>query len=144
MASNENTEVVLRFIKAVNDWDWETVTQVIDPANYVENNPAWGAIGFDQMRQTYEMVRAAMPDLTFTSDMDLIVAEGDKVVVRGTVSGTHTGADFFGVPASGKRLAWSGIDISRVVDGKIVERWLNADILGLMQQLGLAPGPGQG
>lgn len=144
MASNENTEVVLRFIKAVNDWDWETATQVVDPANYVENNPAWGAIGFDQMRQTYEMVRSALPDLTFTSDMDLIVAEGDKVVVRGTVSGTHTGADFFGVPASGKRLAWTGTDVSRVVDGKIVERWLNADIIGLMQQLGLAPGPGQG
>lgn len=144
MASNENTEVVLRFIRAVNDWNWETATQVVDPANYVENNPAWGAIGFDQMRQTYEMVRSALPDLTFTSDMDLIVAEGDKVVVRGTVSGTHTGADFFGVPASGKRLAWTGTDVSRVVDGKIVERWLNADIIGLMQQLGLAPGPGQG
>jgi predicted ester cyclase len=75
--------------------------------------------------------------------MDLIVAEGDKVVVRGTVSGTHTDADFFGVPASGKRLEWSGIDVSRVVDGKIVERWLNADIMSLMQQLGLAPAPGQ-
>jgi steroid delta-isomerase-like uncharacterized protein len=144
MAEKANTEVVLRFIQAVNDWDWDTVTEVIDPANYVENNPAWGAIGFEQMRQTYEMVRASLPDLRFTSDMDLIVAEGDKVVVRGTVSGTHTGADLFGVPASGKRLEWTGTDVSRVVDGKIVERWLNADIMGLMQQLGLAPGPGQG
>ena len=137
-----NVEVVLRFIQLVNDWNWDAVPEVIDPNNYVENNPAWGAIGYDQMRQTYEMVRAALPDLTFTSDMDLIVAEGDKVVVRGTVSGTHTGAPFFGVPASGKRIAWTGTDVSRVVDGKIVERWLNADIVGLMQQLGLAPGPG--
>ena len=143
MSSKENTEVVLRFIQAVNDWDWDAVAGVVDQANYVENNPAWGAVGFDQMRQTYEMVRAALPDLRFTSDMDLIVAEGDKVVIRGTVSGTHTGAEFFGVPASGKRLEWTGTDVSRVVDGKIVERWLNADIMGLMQQLGLAPGPGQ-
>jgi steroid delta-isomerase-like uncharacterized protein len=143
MPAKENTEVVLRFIQAVNNWDWDAVAEVVDPANYVENNPAWGAVGFDQMRQTYEMVRAALPDLRFTSDMDLIVAEGDKVVVRGTVSGTHTGADFFGVPASGKRIEWSGTDVSRVVDGKIVERWLNADIMSLMQQLGLAPGPGQ-
>jgi len=144
MAAKENTDVVLRFIQAVNDWDWNAVTEVVDPANYVENNPAWGAIGFDQMRQTYEMVRAALPDLTFTSDLDLIVAEGDKVVIRGTVSGTHTGGDFFGVPASGKHLEWTGTDVSRVKNGKIVERWLNADIMGLMQQLGLAPGPGQG
>ncbi len=144
MPAKENTEVVLRFIKAVNDWDWNAVAEVVDSANYVENNPAWGAVGFDQMRQTYEMVRVALPDLRFTSDLDLIVAEGDKVVIRGTVSGTHTGGDFFGVPASGKRLEWTGTDVSRVVNGKIVERWLNADIMGLMQQLGLAPGPGQG
>jgi steroid delta-isomerase-like uncharacterized protein len=137
-----NTEVVLRFIELVNNWNWDAVPEVIDPNNYVENNPAWGAIGFEQMRQTYEMVRTALPDLTFTSDMDLIVAEGDKVVIRGTVSGTHAGADLFGVPASGKRVAWTGTDVSRVVNGKIVERWLNADIMGLLQQLGLAPGPG--
>ena len=59
MSEKTNTEVVLRFIQAVNDWDWDAVGEVIDPANYVENNPAWGAIGFEQMRQTYEMVRAS-------------------------------------------------------------------------------------
>ena len=126
MTPKSNTEVVLRFIELVNDWNWDAVPEVIDPNNYVENNPAWGAIGYDQMRQTYEMVRAALPDLTFTSDMDLIVAEGDKVVVRGTVSGTHTGADLFGVPASGKRVEWTGTDVSRVVDGKIVARQAGA------------------
>lgn len=133
-------EVVLRFIKAVNDWDRAAVLAVIDPAGYVEHNPAWGAIGFDGMWQTYEMIKASLPDLTFTSDTDLIVAQGNKVVVPGTVSGTHTGAPLFGVPASGKRLSWTGMDTSRVENGKIVERWLNADIMGLMQQLGLAPG----
>jgi predicted ester cyclase len=142
MSTQNNINVALRFVRLVNDWNWDAMSEVIDPGNYVENNPAWGAIGFEQMRQTYEMVRAALPDVTATPDMDLIVAEGDKVVVRGTIAGTHTGVDFFGVPASGKRLAWTGIDVSRVVDGKIVERWLNADIMGLMQQLGLAPGPG--
>lgn len=144
MSTDANTATVLRFIQLVNDWNWDAVPEVIDPANYVEHNPAWGALGYDQMRQTYEMVSAALPDLTFTSDMDLIVAAGDKVVVYGTVSGTHTGAPLFGVPATGKRLAWTGIDISRVQNGKITERWLNADILGLVQQLGLFPAPGQG
>lgn len=143
MSTAENKAVVLRFVQAINDWDWDAAVEVADPAAYVEHNPAWGAVGFEQMRQTYEMIRASLPDLQFTPDLDLVVAEDDKVVVRGTVSGTHTGAPLFGVPPSGKRVAWTGIDTSRVAGGKIVERWLNADILGLMQQLGLAPGPGQ-
>ena len=52
-------------------------------------------------------------------------------------SGFGSNSPLFGVPASGKQPSWTGIDTARVANGKIVERWLNADILGLMQQLGL-------
>jgi predicted ester cyclase len=135
----ENKAAALRFIDAVNIWDLEAARATCG-AEYVEHNPAWGAIGFEGTVQTYTMIRASLPDLTFTPDTDLLVGEGDRVVVRGTVTGTHTGEPLFGVPASGKRLEWTGIDISRVTDGKITERWLCADILRLMQQLGLAPG----
>jgi predicted ester cyclase len=137
MSVEDNKSTVLRFVEAVNVGNRDAAEQVVDAANYKENNPAWGAISFDAAWQTYDMVRAALPDLRFIPDEDLIVAEGDKVVVRGTVTGTHTGAPLFGVPATGKQLTWTGIDTSRVENGKIVERWLNADILGLMQQLGL-------
>jgi predicted ester cyclase len=136
----QNLKTVLAFIDAINKWDLEAARATVSPTNYVEHNPAWGAIGFDGTIQTYTMIRAALPDLTFIPDMENAFAAADKVVVRGTVTGTHTGGELFGVPASGKKLDWTGIDISRVTDGKITERWLCADILRLMTQLGLVPG----
>jgi predicted ester cyclase len=139
---DEVKATALKFIESINAWDLDAARAVCDIPNYVEHNPAWGAIGFDGTIQTYEMIRASLPDLTFVPDTDLLVAENDRVVVRGTVKGTHTAAPLFGVPASGKALEWTGIDISRVTDGKITERWLCADILRLMTELGLVPGGG--
>ncbi|HLK58248.1 MAG TPA: ester cyclase [Chthonomonadaceae bacterium] len=138
----ENKKVVLGFVEAINHWDLEGAKALCAIPGYVEHNPAWGAIGFDGTVQTYTMIRASLPDLTFTPDMENVLAAADKVVVRGTVSGTHTGAPLFGVPPSGKKVEWTGIDISRVTDGKITERWLCADILRLMTELGLVPGQG--
>jgi len=71
-----------------------------------------------------------------------MIAEGDTVVVRGTTSGTQTGA-MQGIPPTGKKFTISGIDIFRVVDGKIVEHWDAVDQLGMLQQLGVIPAPGQ-
>jgi predicted ester cyclase len=139
---DEVKATALKFINAINAWDIDAARAACDPNNYVEHNPAWGAIGFDGTIQTYEMIRASLPDLSFTPDEDLMVAENDRVVVRGTVRGTHTAAPLFGVEPSGKQLEWTGIDISRVTDGKITERWLCADILRLMTELGLVPGGG--
>jgi steroid delta-isomerase-like uncharacterized protein len=84
--------------------------------------------------------RQAFPDLlTTTEDM---IAEGDKVVIRWTTSGTHQGeTEAFG-PPTGKRMEITGITIQRFDgDGKIVEGWTLADMLGQMQQLGMGPGP---
>ena len=71
-----------------------------------------------------------------------MIAEGDTVVVRGTTSGTQTGA-MQGIPPTGKQFKVAGIDIFRVVDGKIVEPWDAVDQLGMLQQLGVIPAPGQ-
>jgi len=64
------------------------------------------------------------------------IAEGDYVVVRVAVSGTHDSADFAGVPPSGKKLRWESIRIFRFEGGKIAETWAMQDRLGLMEQLG--------
>jgi steroid delta-isomerase-like uncharacterized protein len=80
--------------------------------------------------------RTAFPDMRETCE-DLI-AEGDKVVGRFTMSGTHSGA-FMGVPPTGRRVTMSGIDIVRVVEGKITEFWYGEHLLELMQQLGAVP-----
>ena len=71
------------------------------------------------------------------------IAEGDRVVTRWSSEFTHTG-DLFGVPATGKRVKQSGIMIYRSKGGKVVEQWAEANMLGLMQQLGVVPPPGGG
>ena len=67
-----------------------------------------------------------------------VIAEGDKVVVRLTSHGRHAG-EFMGMPASGKEYDISEIHIFRIADGKVAEHWRDADMLGMMRQLGALP-----
>ena len=85
---------------------------------------------------------AAFPDLRITTDD--IIAEGDKVVARWTVSGTHQG-ELMGIPASGKQISFTGMTVHRFVDGKIAENWWAYDAMGMMQQItaSLEPEPAQ-
>ena len=83
------------------------------------------------------MIRNGFPDLHIT-DEDY-VAEGDKVAGRFEAQGTHNG-EFAGVPATGKPVSFSGINIMRIADGKIVEHWVQYDTMGIMQQIGAIPG----
>ena len=85
-------------------------------------------------------LRAAFPDIQMT--VDDIIGEGDKVVVRYTARGTHSG-EFRGIAPTGRKVTWAGINIYQVKGGKVVETWQLADALGLMQQLGVIPQPGQ-
>jgi steroid delta-isomerase-like uncharacterized protein len=92
----------------------------------------------DNLRSEVEYVRSAIPDLTYTVDDQIV--EGDKVVTRYTVSGTHQG-EFFGVPGSGRRIEMTGINIDRLDEnGKLVEEWPEYDLLGATQQMGAIPG----
>ena len=83
----------------------------------------------------------AFPDGHMT--MDDIITEGEKSVIRMTFRGTHTG-EFYGVPASNKKVEVTSIGIDRVVDGKICEGWGELNMLGMMQQMGAIPSPDQG
>src|SRR5262249_30245180 len=83
--------------------------------------------------------RKAFPDGHFT--IDDVIADGDKVVVRSTFRGTQKGP-LMGVPASGKPVKMTGIDIIRCAGGKMVEHWGNEDDLGLMTQIGAFTAPG--
>ena len=90
------------------------------------------------MRAAAATFRAAFPD--WHSDIGFYVEEGDLVVEHFTASGTQQG-EIFGVPASGRTVSVPGINIWRVRNGRIVERWGRLDELGLLRQLGLAPQP---
>lgn len=69
-----------------------------------------------------------------------LFAEGDEVVLRCVLVGTHTG-DLMGVPATGRNVSVPGIVIYRVADGRIVQFWAQADMLSLLQQIGALPEP---
>jgi len=96
--------------------------------------------GVEAVRAYFSMLFAGFPDVQATI-LDTI-AEGDKVVLRASTEGTHTGP-FLGIPPTGKHAKWSFIDIHRIADGKLVEHWVETDQMSLMQQLGLIPPPRQ-
>jgi len=88
------------------------------------------------IKQAVTLFRTAFPDLTYVVEAQL--AEGELVLSRFSASGTQTG-EFLGLRPSGKSVSYPGMDLNRIVDGKIVESWVNYDALALLQQLNLVP-----
>ncbi|MEU4191587.1 ester cyclase [Kribbella sp. NPDC026611] len=105
--------------------------------DFINHDPPFGA-GADRegMRTAGRMFRSGFPD--WHSEQHALIAEGDLVVERFTASGTQR-AEVMGVPATGKEVSLPGINIFRVRDGLIVERWGRLDELGLLRQLGVVP-----
>lgn len=85
------------------------------------------------VKQTIQAMQAAFPDMSSTEED--IIAEGDKVVVRRTLRGTHKG-DFMGIPASGKPINVSGVWLAHLTGGKIKEQWVYFDVMGMLRQIG--------
>ena len=100
---------------------------------YVRHDPDGPMIGIEAIRGYGARIRSDFPDLHFTAD-DLI-AEGDLVAVRWTATGTHAPTQ--------RRVTFTGMDILRIREGKIVESWPSFDRLGIGQQLSAAAQPGQ-
>ncbi|HEY83312.1 MAG TPA: ester cyclase [Dehalococcoidia bacterium] len=86
------------------------------------------------------MSRTGLPD--FHSTIEDRIVEGDKVMTRFTVRGTQQG-ELMGIALTGRQVTLTGIAIHRISGGKIVENWLSMDMLGMLQQLGVVPPPGQ-
>jgi predicted ester cyclase len=134
----QNKALVRQLVDRITAKDLEGALTHVDP-NFVEHAALPGMpSGVEAVRAYFSMLFAGFPDAR-TTIMDMI-AEGDKVIVRASTVGTHTGP-FLGIPPTGKRAKWSFIDIHRIADGKIVEHWVETDQMSLMQQLGLVPPP---
>lgn len=86
------------------------------------------------------MFLAGFPDFQITVEDE--IAERDRAVLRLTAQGTHQGT-FMGIPPTGKHVRWTGISITCVANGKIVEQWGEQDFLSVLHQLGVIPTPGQ-
>jgi len=94
--------------------------------------------GIENYKQSVIEFFNAFPDLHWT--IDDIIVEGDKVVARFTLTGTHEG-EFMGIPPTNRKVTMWVISIDRAVGGKFVEEWERMDTLGFMEQLGLVPTP---
>ncbi len=120
---------------------WESVSNpdILDEfyaPDVIWHEPDQDVHGLEEARQFVTMYKSAFPDLNAT--VEDVIAEGDKVVTRVTLRGTHQGEiEEFG-PPTGRQIEIKGITISRIEGGKIVEDWDYYDNLSIMQQLGLA------
>ncbi|OFX16893.1 hypothetical protein A3K71_01720 [archaeon RBG_16_50_20] len=122
--------------EVLNKGNMQAVDELIAP-NFVEHNPFPGqAPGVEGLKQAMVALRQAFPDLHVT--VDEMLSDGDKVVIRSTMKGTHKG-NFMNIPATGKQMSVEGIDILRISNGRAVEHWGVTDNLTMMQQLGLVP-----
>ena len=136
--SEENKNVVRRYIEQVwNARRLDLLEQVI-AEDVILHEP--GMTDRDSLKQFIVMTLAAIPDFELTINDE--IAEGDRVVIRETFSGTLQG-ELAGMPATGKHAIWSGIVIFRLAGGKIAELWPLLDLTSMMQQFGLMPPPGE-
>lgn len=140
MSNDANKALVRRFIEEVfvassADAVDELVADDFTPHSWPGVGP-----GREPLKQAQQRISQGLADARMT--IEEMIAEGDLVAVRLTSHGRHTG-DFMGMPASDKEYTIGEIHIFRVRDGRIVEHWREADILGMLQQLGAMPEPMQ-
>ena len=140
--SEENKAVVRRYNELFEEFwrtgDVDALDEVLAP-DFVYHQPGTPP-DLESFKHFVPMFRAAFPDMRYT--VEDMVAEGDKVVDRLTWQATHQG-ELMDIPPTGNTVRVSEMHISRIAEGKIVERWGQPDMLGLMQQIGAIPEPGQ-
>lgn len=142
MVTDENKVIVRRFFEAAEEFWRSGDANVFDralPPDYVNHTPDLPP-DREGFKQAIPQFRAAFPDLRIA--IEDLVTEGDKVAVRVTNRGRHRG-EFMGIPPTAKPITVTELHIWRVADGRLVERWGEWDALGLLQQLGALPAPGQ-
>lgn len=140
MSITSNKQIVAEFISALfTNGDLTAVDRYLDPAFINHDPPLPGAPdGPEGMRQAADVFRRAFPD--WRSDEQHMIAEADLVAEHFVAHGTHRGS-VMGESPTGQDVVLRGVNIFRITDGKIVERWGRLDDLGLLQQLGLAQRP---
>src|SRR5215203_326284 len=138
--STEQNKAILRQVyeAAFHQKNLDALDEVIASDSTDHNLTPEQPPGLEGAKQVFSSFHTAFPDLQV--NVEDMISEGDKVVARLTVRGTHQG-EFMGITPTGNQVTFTGIDIVRIADGKVVERWGNFDDLGMMQQLGLIEQP---
>jgi predicted ester cyclase len=136
--SEDNKRLAARaLVEVYGEGDLELADELFHP-DFVDLDPSHpgGPVGPEHVKQTVRRLHDLFGDLRF--EVHEVVAEGDRVVQRVTMSGRHAGA-LLGVEPSGREFAVQHAHGWRIADGRIVEHWGSRDDLGLLQQLGILP-----
>lgn len=137
MSVEHNKEVTRRFSAEVWGEGNAALADELIASDLVEHTPFPApAPGLEGHKQVLAMFRSAFPDLKVT--VDDVIGEDDWTCLMWHGDGTHTGA-MMGIPATGKAVHVTGIDVLKLENGKIKERWAEIGAFSLMQQLGVIP-----
>jgi len=131
MLSEPNKAVARRYFKAYETGDIEAVMEFIDP-HYVLHPGGGKPLNYDARKRDEMVFFSAFSDIQAVVEDQ--IAEGDKVVSRITMYCTHTG-EYQGISATGKRIAITYIDIALIKAGKIVEEWVEFDMMNILHQI---------
>ncbi|MCT2583137.1 ester cyclase [Actinophytocola gossypii] len=144
MSAETSTEtskaICVRFHEAMNTRDPETISTVIDELvdpDVVFHSPApLPETGARAIAHVWDMLLRAFPDLHVA--VEDVIAEGDKVVIRNVVTGSHLG-DYQGLAPTGRSVSYNEMFVIRFADGRIAEIWGVVDLLTQLRQLGAIP-----
>lgn len=140
MSAEQNKALVRRFVEEVQSrGNIDALDEICSPEFVNHSAPPGVPSNCEGVKQLTAMFRQAFPDSYFS--VEDMLAEGDKVATRKTFHGSHQG-EFMGIPPTGQQVSMELIDIVRIADGRVVEHWAVGDNLGMMQQLGIVPRPG--
>jgi len=131
MSLEENKAIVRRFIEAYNKRNIDSLDEFV-AQDYVDHTN--NIQGLEGLKQTIKMGLMGVPD--WHEVIEDIIAEGDKVWVSLSYTGTHTG-EMFGIAPTGKKITTTAVDIYRIVNGKLAEYWNVTDKLGLLEPQGI-------
>ncbi len=135
MSIEWNKRTVLRYYEEVLNRREASVLDELAVPDYVEHDPFPGqGDGLPDLRRRVELLHGAFAPCRF--NVQDVIAEGDRVVVRWRSAGTHSG-EFLGLPPTFREYEINGVDIHRLVDGRMAEHWHVVDQFGQLLQLGL-------
>lgn len=134
MSLEKNKNIVRRYQEIYNSNHLDSLTEVVSEDLRTPKIMPGIPSGIEGAKVAHQIMVTGFPD--YQTVIDDLFAEGDKVVARITMSGTHLGS-FMGIPATGKHVEFTGIYIARISNGKIVEHWGEEDGVSLLSQLGV-------
>ena len=131
---DKNKEISRQFYEEIiNQGKLENLESIMD-SNFQDHLAPQQPPGIKGFVDFLKMVSTAFPDIQVS--VEDILAEGDRVAVRLSVSGTHNGVLMGNIQPTGKKVKWTGIDILRIENGKIKDRWSERNLLSMLKQIG--------